>query len=545
MALTPASMNTIPPEIVEKIVVSATIDIRGEQARMKVLLRMTHISKTIQEIMIWKRNLWNCIATDHPALAALFLERAAQPGVRIVIRKPVDEQRMSDFFDVLERYSQVIASLHMVIPGALWERFCKKRVPEMWHMTDLERAELERAELWHEDGNSEYTIPPTVIMPFVAPALKDLVLFRIPIRGAQPLMSAAIEDLILADNPEAAAEDVWMALTATPNLKHLSIQTTVVDGTTRRDLDLPQLKSLNVRITNQATAEVFAHLVHSANTRVHLNIISKDLEEIRGIIDIIGPKINAIAAEANYTACALCHHNIPSTTVALSQPSAGDTSTDREEDEETRPRLELRVDLYPEEQEALLYGALAEALLPALKRIVILEIRDMWLYNQPGYYPMRHLMGPFPTRLIRRKKRNWAEPQETWYWVLACPYLRQMELFYVRFRKTLKRHNEDDFVDLLLRSIQYSQSGMEKINLTMEYPVNLDERDVADLEKAIACDFYQAGPTREEDGGNTEDDTVEIFGERQTARLEEDDEAGEGVLNENDGEDENTVEDPL
>ncbi|TFK49800.1 hypothetical protein OE88DRAFT_1662483, partial [Heliocybe sulcata] len=138
MAFAPISMNTMPVEIVEKIFVDAT-NIRRQQDRMRVLLMMTHISRKVREIVTRKRELWNFINTDKPALAAMFLERSAQPDVSLALTEPGDEQRASEFFDVLELYSEKIVSLHIDIPGALWERFCTERAPEMWQMTNFYR----------------------------------------------------------------------------------------------------------------------------------------------------------------------------------------------------------------------------------------------------------------------------------------------------------------------------------------------------------------------------------------------------------------------
>ncbi|TFK49855.1 hypothetical protein OE88DRAFT_1809510 [Heliocybe sulcata] len=520
----PVSLSALPLEIVEKIVIGAT-NIRRQQDRTKVLLRMTHISRAVREIMIRKRALWNCVDTDHPALAALFLERAARPEVRVVISESVDEQRATDLLDVLERYSQAIVSLHMDMPGALWEKFCKERVPEMWHMTNLERAEL-----WHQVGNDRYTLPSTIALPFVTPALKELATFRIPLQTAQSLMSASIEDLNVSGSTKATAEDVWTVLAATPNLIRLNICATVVDDGTRRDVALPHLEKLSLRIVNRPAAEVFARLIHPGKARIDLDIISDDLDAIEDIIDIIGPKINAIAIGNNYTICALSHYSTTDTTMVLSPPSAGyaahEESTEGQEDEETGPRLRLNMAQYIEDEEDLLYDTLAEALRLTLNGITVLKIQEMRLYNDPSFEPMRHLIGPFPTGLIRKKKRARSTGEEIW--VLACPYVQKMELRFVRFRKTFRGANKDDFVDLLLRSIEHSHLGEHKIYLTIDYPVNLNETDVADLEKTIYT-IHRTGPFGKEDGGNMEDDTVEIFGEREIGWLEEDDEAEEGT----------------
>ncbi|TFK49839.1 hypothetical protein OE88DRAFT_1755907 [Heliocybe sulcata] len=537
MAFAPISMNAMPLEIVEKIFVSAT-NIRRQQDRMRVLLMMTQVSRKVREILISKRDLWNFINTDNPALAALFLERAAEPDVSLVLTEHVDEERASEFFDVLELYSERIVSLHMDIPGALWEKLCTERVPEMWRMPSLLRAEL-----WHQVGNDRYTIPPTVTLPFLTPGLEDLATFRIPLRAAQHMMSASIEHLSVSGGTKATAEDVWTALTATSNLRRLNICVAVVDDGTRRDVTLPHLEKLSLRFVNRPAAEVFTHLIHPGKACINLDIISDDLEEIRGIINTIGPKSNAIAIENDYTACTLSHYSTTHTTVVLSPPSARDAST-AEEDGERGPKLELVIQQYIEEEEAFLYDALAEALGPTLDQIRALKIQDMRLYNDPSLEPTRHLIGPFPARLIRRKKLIWSTQEEIW--VLACPDIHKMALRYVRFRKTFRDHNEDDFVDLLLRSIQHSQLGNEERNLTIDYLVNLKETDVADLEKTIYT-IHWTGPTGKEDGGNMADDTVEIFGEREIGWLEEDDKSEEEAedTDEDDSEEEDGVEDSL
>ncbi|TFK49803.1 hypothetical protein OE88DRAFT_1646208 [Heliocybe sulcata] len=521
MAFAPALLQAMPPDVFENIVVRAS-EKRRQDHGMKGLLEMTHVSRKVQGIVLKKKELWNRISMETPALAALFLERAARPKVTVSIAKASDKKRVSDRFDVLELYAATIVSLRINIPGKDWEALCTERRPEAWQMGMLESAELR-----HYDEN--YELPPAAVVPFQAPILKDLLTFGLPLKAVQPIISGTLRRLQIQGNVEVTTEDIWTALKATPNLENLYLCHTIEDDDTRKNVHLPLLRNLVLPIRNNVAAEVFTHLVLPADASLTLEIICEgySADKIGGNIGTLAPRINRIANANDYRSCELVHDSTVRTKLVLSPVVAAKyaQAVPSDQTQVIAPTLELILDEYPEHDEGLVYDALAQALLPTLQQLSVLKIEDMRSYNSEGLPPSRHLIGPFPTRLLRTTKRDWSLPTEAWHSVLACSCLRKLELRYVRFRKTFLNGDPDDFVGLLLRSIRHFQSE-KSINLTIDHPVNLDEQDIVKMEEAISH-IHWTGPLGAENGGQEEEEDIEdVFKEACSEADEEEDAHG-------------------
>ncbi|KZT23368.1 hypothetical protein NEOLEDRAFT_1136763 [Neolentinus lepideus HHB14362 ss-1] len=243
-----------------------------------------------------------------------------------------------------------------------------------------------------------------------------------------------------------------------PNLTHLTICATIMDDGTRQDVDLPHLQKFVLPIRSIVSAEVFSHITLPSGASITLEVECDefDLDEVRAIINIIGPKVNEIASGNEFKKCELHHVNTSHTRIHLSPaPKELGVAVDRVHTRSAgnqklrlKPELKLVLSSYLEEEEALVYDALAEDLKATLKQVTVLKIEDMRAYNAPGLPPTRTLIGPFPSRLVRTLKRDFSALGNTWRFELVCPRLQKMELHYVRFRKTYHGSSTDDFIDL-------------------------------------------------------------------------------------------------
>ncbi|KZT23346.1 hypothetical protein NEOLEDRAFT_1136712 [Neolentinus lepideus HHB14362 ss-1] len=416
-----ASIKILPLEILDSILVLA-VDAEKPTAAAHGLsslswIKIWHVCQQWYEVLKKNKSLWNEIVAVNPNTTALFLERAFKPSVRIAIRPADDsdsEERGARLFDVLEQFTEKIVSLDMEMPGAMWGTFCNGR--KQWQMSRLEHMRLWTYGVAH-------SVPAMSVVPFSAPALKELVTCRFSLSTIQPLMSQSIERLEVLGNVQISTGDIWTALGmmgARPKLTDLTICATVMDDGTRQDIDLPHVQRFVLPIRSSVSAEVFAHLTLPSDVSITLEVECDEigLDEVRRIINIIGPKVNEIASCNGFTKYDLYHVNTSHTCILFS-PTTNEFGA-----EAIRAHAEST-------------GRGGSSGLRCFGR---------GLQNNA---PARTFIGPFPSRLVCTLKRDFSAVGNTWRSELVCSRLRTMELHYVRFRKTYHDNGVDDFVDLL------------------------------------------------------------------------------------------------
>ncbi|KZT23332.1 hypothetical protein NEOLEDRAFT_1136681 [Neolentinus lepideus HHB14362 ss-1] len=116
--------------------------------------------------------------------------------------------------------------------------------------------------------------------------------------------------------------------------------------------------------------------------------------------------------------------------------------------------LQLRFNSYhpgwDADAEGQIYDVVADHIGSALERIEYLYVEDMRSYDGLDQWPSRHLIGPFPSRLLCKHGTSTGAHTNGTIFRLICSGLRELELDCVRFRRTFLDVDEDDFVDLYL-----------------------------------------------------------------------------------------------
>ncbi|KZT23315.1 hypothetical protein NEOLEDRAFT_1136649 [Neolentinus lepideus HHB14362 ss-1] len=122
-------------------------------------------------------------------------------------------------------------------------------------------------------------------------------------------------------------------------------------------------------------------------------------------------------------------------------------------DPDTAP-LQLRFDSYhpgwDADAEGQVYDVIADRIGSALEWIKYLYVEDMRSYDGLDQWPSRHLIGPFPSRLLCKHRTSTGAHTDGTTPRLICSGLQTLELDSVRFRRTFLDVGEDDFADLHL-----------------------------------------------------------------------------------------------
>ncbi|TFK49780.1 hypothetical protein OE88DRAFT_1662437, partial [Heliocybe sulcata] len=398
------------------------------------------VSQTFHRVLERNKHLWDDVVAFHPDLTALFLTRAANPKVRLRCMNPGKAEKL---FTVLRSFSYKILSLDITIRSAMWVEFCNGQA---WNFPKLQKLELSTYEVG-------LPVPPSAVLPITAPALKDLrVTFLYPSTIETVVShSRSLERLEIRGNLKMPANDVSATLLMVPDLKHLALCATVKDDNTMHDVALPHLQTLDMAIRSTASANVLARLDFPTEATTIIEIEHEDLSSVRDIARILAPKVNKIVASSQYRKCRLEHINTSYTKLSFS-PAPGETGAGEAPAE---PRLDIIMSTYRDEEEGQVYDALAETLRTSFAQVTELDIEDMDEYNEPGLLPSRHLIGPFPSRLIRvlrfredTTRRNGHRPIVVGGWELVCSRVKKIQLNHVRFRPTFLASNEDDFIEL-------------------------------------------------------------------------------------------------
>ncbi|EPQ52450.1 hypothetical protein GLOTRDRAFT_131691 [Gloeophyllum trabeum ATCC 11539] len=393
------------------------------------------------------------------------------------------------FFHIMDHTSDLtFLSLHL--PDSMWPDVCRQHA--QWTFPRLEHLEVHGENMVEasvrddDDGYDNST-------PFIAPGLKHLRSENFNISIIDNLLTPRLEILEISSNADFYVDTVLSTLKRMPNLKELhlwlDIQFRPDDKDPTEVVHFHQLQTLDLHINNSAEGKVFSLLSYprTAYTTAYLHLW--DHANLAKTMRSVSTKINQIVDGGDFRHCTVHHEGSRKTHATFS--SLTQLHNRRSGQGPAEPKLEVLLDDYPPDTEALVLANMMDSFSLAFGLVEHLELRDLKPCDKDGGNDWADESTSFPEGLFVTAGGNPADPYQILKLGHAFPSLKALHLDGIRFRRRWPDDyaNHASFLHILQKATVRAlhEPDPHLTHLTITNAVNLVEVDAANSLNRMAA----------------------------------------------------------